>query len=154
MRRETIEHRVGCRQDLLPGRGGVVRGDLDVFLMQDDRHHIKRNLLDLVNVRGECVPKHMRFERQRSPINGLKDQAVTEEAQASRHTGPREMAIAELKEIGTSIREPMSSMVLLIVDDVWDTFPCLKAIVGLQELADPFKIAPGFCSHNVICGLV
>lgn len=92
-----------------------------------------------MNVRGEGIPKHMCFERQCSPINGLKNQAVTEETQASRHTGPREMTVAELKEIGASIREPMSSMVLLIVDDGWDTFPSLKAVVGLQKLADPFN---------------
>ena len=48
----------------------------------------------------------------------------------------------------------MGSVILLIVDHVWKTFPYLKAIVGLQELADPFKIAPGFCSHDVICWLV
>jgi hypothetical protein len=88
MRRETIQHRVGCCQYLLPGRGGIVGGHLDVFLMQDHCHHIKRNLLDLVDVRGEGMAKHVRFKRQGPSIDGLEDQTVTEKTETSRHTRP------------------------------------------------------------------
>jgi hypothetical protein len=53
--RTAIQKGTGRLDDLLPGRSCVVACHTRVFLMQNDGHQVKRNVLNLVQMRRKDV---------------------------------------------------------------------------------------------------
>src|SRR5260221_13465906 len=121
--------------------------------MQNDRYHVSWKLLNMVRVGRKNMSQAMRFERNSLSIARLKHESMTEKAHTGRHCPVGEVALVQLKEVGTCW-EKVSPYIVWIKWKTATTATRLKLVVVLEELHHLFKGSLRLCADKVISQFV